>query len=144
MEVKVITLSYLFAGFAVKVFGIFNPEFFTYEAALYGLCGSILYVFVLLTRAMIKIEANPEMAKPIGYATIGLYLLRIVTSTTAAFLAGGGVAMFLTNTFVNSEAGQFLVGMICGLFIEYIIKVEFFNAVWENRIEGKLTGKKDV
>ena len=126
-----------------RIFGVFNAKYFTYESALYGLSGSIIYTCYLLFRRISEMANDTKMAKPFNKFEIWLLFLRPFMSTFLAFvLAGGANMLFGTGSIFAKDGGAFIIGIVCGLFIEYIASKDFEKRIWNEKIEPKIF-KKD-
>lgn len=134
------TVLIYFAGAAtVKVFGIFNPDYFSYNAAIYGLSGAIAYTLVVLLRRAIALSKEDGNAKPFNKYEIILLFIRPVASTVLSFLLAAGFNFFLDkNGIFGGESGAFISGMICGLFVEYIVNEKLQDAIWNKKIKTKI------
>lgn len=133
------------AHIILKIFGVFDDLYFTYESVIYGFMGNFCYS---LFQVFQFLGDESDVIKPITRKRWVFLALRPFAAGLSSFIISALVVALLGSLgenilgFVKSSATALVVGILSGLFFDHLTNKKFLDTFFEKKIHNKIFDKE--
>lgn len=129
----------------LKIFGIFDEVYFTYESIIYGFMGNFCYS---LFQVFQFLGDESESIKPITKKRWVFLTLRPFAAGLSSFIISALVVALFSGFgdnilgFVKNSGTALVIGILSGLFFDHLTNQKFLDAFFEKKIQNKIFDKE--